>query len=451
MEKERQLREHERHLREEQERIQAQRMMQEQRRLQEERQRRIQEEQRRIREEQQRRAAAAAAKEAEEKQRQERERRIREKEERERAEREKIEREKQERERMERERRERERKERQEREQREREREEERAKREREEKRARERDPQTQRLGKRAYSGEMMGFEVPVPKRLSLHESPRSSEGSPSSVFGRLAPPTQKHTPDVSALEYRRADQSYDRSGRVSDIGGGYNRAEGISQHRSLREARSETTAYPVPRSVPMSQTASVYFGKAATSGMYEKTGGTIYPKPQGNVYGKAMSGLVGTGGVIQDMLKQRSSVNVPKMTPEILSAATQVLQNFQKTVAGGGGGPGLPLGGGPIRVTPSMHLQQMASGATSIGGGSGRLPGYMSMASRASMSGGSGGVQVTRYPLVQGPMGVAGVMGGKSHVGGHQRLPPEDEGYNRRVARPPGQLRPMGYNKRLT
>lgn len=447
MEKERQLRERERILREEQERIKAETMIREQRRLQDEHQRRM-------REEQQRRIAAAAAKEAEEQQRLERERRLREKEERERVERERAEREKQERER-----RERERKERQEEERVKREREE----REREQKREMKRDElQTQRLGKRAYS-EAMGFELPGAKRLSTHDSSRSSDsyGSPSSVFGRLAPPTQKHSPEVSALqktqEYRRAgpsaSQSYERSGRVSD-GSGYSRSGGTSQIRSTsRDTRPESSPFTEARGLPVSQSAGLYFGKASTGGMYDKPGGSIYGKPPGNVYGKVMSGVVGAGVPMQDMLKQqRASANV-QVTPDLLTAATQVLQNFQKL----SGGVGVPLpGASHMRAGPTIQqqLQQLAGVAgvhSSMGGGAGVPPGYISMASRTSMSGGSGGIQVTRYPLPQGAMG-GGVMVGKPRAEGQQKIPSEEERYNRRFPRPPPhQVRPStGYNKRL-
>ncbi len=501
VEKERVLRERERerHFREEQERIQAQRMVQEQRRMHEEHQRRVREEQqrrtaaakeaeehqRRVREEQQRRAAAA--KEAEEHQRKDRERRIREKEERERVEMERLERERAERDKAERERQERERRERerQDRERRERERrEEERTKREREERereQKREREikreevhVQSQRLGKRPYSGEALGFEGSVPKRPTSHESPRSSDvsgfGSPSSVFVRLAPPTQKHSPHSpevttlqEALGYRRAEpQVYERPGRVGTGGGGtYHRAGGASQiSPSSRERHLETVAYPATvvtggsRGLQMGHSSTGgYFGKAA--GMYEKPGANVYGKPTSNVYGKAMSGIVGSGGMLQEVLKQRGGL--PMVTPEVLTAATQVLQNFQKTVVGSGSA----LVGGSrvspqVRIGPPVSMMQLqgmsmagAAGGRSLSSGASGPPSYFSMSSRM----GGGGVPGMRHPMMQSPGGAGGGGGGmmmsKPPGGGHQKLPSEEDRYNRRISRPPShQARPTTYKR---
>ena len=144
-----------------------------------EQQRRLEQERARVREheEQEHRERERKLKEEREQQRQEQERRERQEQER--------------RERQEQERRERER----------REREEERAKRDREQKREREEMEREkilqhpQRLGKRPFGGDITSYESA--KRQAVHDLRGASDSyssSPSSVFGRLDPPTQNRS-----------------------------------------------------------------------------------------------------------------------------------------------------------------------------------------------------------------------------------------------------------------
>ena len=374
-----------------------------------ERERLLYEEQhRRIQEEQERRA-----KEREELERRERERRLREEKDRERQERERRERERIEEERAKREKRERE-----------------------------ELMLQQQRLGKRPYGGDSVSYESV--KRQAVHDvrsgSDNSSFSSPSSVFGRLDPPTQNRSADVPPL-LSRAEDVYRRGESERS------RPPGASGFRSgggqSRDRHSEAVTYPVPvastsRSMPTSRSMQVMSSHAIP-----------VTHQTGNMYGKTMMGSLG-GGSVQEAMKPRSgtsAASLSRVPPDIITAATQALENIRKTVATAGQVPGSRVSPqvriGHAQTPTAVQLQQLAASARSAG----NLPGFLSLNPRSLMG---TGLPPTRQPVMSSPGG-----GGVTMVTGkpqHQhKLPPEDERYNRRLSRPQGQthqVRPSAYKR---
>ena len=420
-EKERELRERERRLLAEQERVERERRLhlEQQRRLEQERARA------REREEQEQREIERKLKEERDQQWQEQERRERQEQER--------------RERQEQERRERERRERVE---------EERAKREREQKREREElerermlpHSQQQRLGKRPFSTDVTSYESV--KRQAVHDIRGASEGysSPSSVFGRLDPPTQNRSDAVAGQslmgrsggggDYRRSEQDRDHSHPYersrSSTGSAY-RTAGYSQPVARERHTADGSVYSVPvgASRSLAQTA--------------------------NVYGKVMSGLSAGSGV-QQVVKQRPTSDaaaLSRVPTDIINAATQALENIRKSVASAGGQvPGAKLS--PSMRVPQVpsaslpaHLQQLAAASAAVASshpGAG-VHDFLSGSSRVAM-----------LPGRQSMMPVT--PGGSSVIGKYSpqvKLPPEDERYNnpRRFSRPGGQQgRPSTYKR---
>ena len=169
-----------------------------------------------------------------------------------------------------------------------------------------------------------------------------------------------------------------------------------------------------------------------------------------GNVYAKAMSGGLAPTG--------RSAPATTDLSPELLSAATQALENLRKSVHGVGS-IGTPLSlpkPMPHLNVMSAHaqLQQLAaSNASALSAASGTsripvssmLPGMNSRSSLdvhqqagsmmrppviGSQGSGSGGIGASAYSGLHGKS--SGHYGGGSG-GGVTKLPPEEERYNRR------------------
>ena len=166
-----------------------------------------------------------------------------------------------------------------------------------------------------------------------------------------------------------------------------------------------------------------------------------------GNVYAKAMS------GGLQQSIRSTPSTD---LSPELLSAATQALENLRKSVHGVGGiGTQLSLPKPmPHLNVMSAHtqLQQLAasnaSAALSAASGASRIPVSSmlpSMNPRSSLEMHHQGGSMLRQPVIgnQGSGGgginsaaFAGLHGKASPhygAGGVTKLPPEEERYNRR------------------
>lgn len=415
------MRERERRLLAEQERVERER------RLHLEQQRRLEQERARVREreEQEKREMERKLKEERDQQWQEQERRERQEQER--------------RERQEQERRERERRERVE---------EERAKREREQKREREelerermlQHPQPQRLGKRPFGGDVTSYESV--KRQAVHDIRGTSEGysSPSSVFGRLDPPTQNRSDAVTAQSLL---------GRSS--GGDYRRSEPDRDHSHPYE-RSRSNSGSAYRAAGYSQGVARE-RHAADGSMYPVQVGTSRTVPQtANVYGKVMSGLSAGSGV-QQVVKQRPASDataLSRVPTDIINAATQALENIRKSVASAGGQvPGTKLSPG-MRVpqvpgtTLPTHLQQLAASAAAVSHPGAGVHDFLSGSPRVAMLPG----RQSMMPVTPSPGGGSSVIGKYSP---QVKLPPEEERYNnpRRFSRPGGQQgRPSTYKR---
>jgi len=402
----------------EQERIERER------RLHLEQQRRLEQERARVREheEQEHRERERKLKEEREQQRQEQERRERQEQER--------------RERQEQERRERERRERVE---------EERAKRDREQKREREEMEREkilqhpQRLGKRPFGGDMTSYESA--KRQAVHDLRGVSDGyssSPSSVFGRLDPPTQNRS-DTSSIQPLMARP-----------GGDYRRSEQDGDHSHSYERPSRGA------------TGSLYRTSGYSSRERHSADGAVYPiqeattsrtVPQtANVYGKVMSGLSASSAghsSVQQLVKQRQSAEttaLSRVPTEIINAATQALENIRKSVASAGGQvPGTKLSpGARIPQVPSSlppHFQQLAASAAAVS--SRTAPNFLSINPRVALSPGTG-----RQGMLSATANPGATVLGKYSP--QVKLPPEDERYNnpRRFSRPGGHQRQSTYKR---
>lgn len=165
-----------------------------------------------------------------------------------------------------------------------------------------------------------------------------------------------------------------------------------------------------------------------------------------GNIYAKAMS------GGLQQTVRQSSA----DLSPALLSAATQALENLRKTVHGGMGSQlsmQKPIPHMNV-MSPHAQLQQLAatnvSAALSAAPGASRIPVSSmipGMNSRSSLdmhhqggsmlrspaigsqSSGSGGMSAAAFTSIHGK--------GSPHYGtsgsGVTKLPPEEERYNRR------------------
>ena len=170
-----------------------------------------------------------------------------------------------------------------------------------------------------------------------------------------------------------------------------------------------------------------------------------------GNVYAKAMS-----GSLAQTV---RSTPGTTDLSPELLNAATQALENLRKSVHGVGS-----IGSQLSLPKPMAHLNVMsahaqlqqlaasnASAALSAASGASRIPVSSmlpGMSSRSSLDvhqqagsmlrppvigsqgSGSGGMGAAAFSSLHGKS--SGHYGGAS-AGGVTKLPPEDERYNRR------------------
>ena len=165
------------------------------------------------------------------------------------------------------------------------------------------------------------------------------------------------------------------------------------------------------------------------------------------NIYGKAMS-----GGLPQSVRASPST----DLSPELLSAATQALENLRKSVHGGIGSQlSLPKPMPHLNVMSAhAQLQQLAvsnaTAALSAASGASRIP-VSSMVpginSRSSLDMHHQAGSMLRPPVIGSQSSGSGGMGaatftslhgkGSPHYGtsasGVTKLPPEDERYNRR------------------
>lgn len=169
-----------------------------------------------------------------------------------------------------------------------------------------------------------------------------------------------------------------------------------------------------------------------------------------GNVYAKAMSGGLPPG--------VRSTAGATDLSPELLSAATQALENLRKSVHGVGGQLSLPKPIPHLNVLGAhAQLQQLAassaSAALSAASGAPRIPVSSilpGMTSRSPLDlhqpagsmlrspvigsggAGSGGIGASAFSSLHSKSsGHYGGVGG----GGVGKLPPEEERYNRRFS----------------
>lgn len=352
-----------------------------------ERERRMHEEQqRRLREEQERRA-----KEQEEQERRERERRLREEKDRERQERERRERERVE---------------------------EERTKREREQKQKQQREElekqrliQQQRLGKRPFPDSIQSYD-PI-KRPALHDVRGGTEeySSPSSVFGRLDPPTQKKALVEEGMGYRRNEPTSEVR-----VGGSGNYRSGFGQ-----AGGREGVGYPL---------------QASTS----RIGAVAHPSASGP-YGKLMGGF---GLAAQQMMKPRPAADLSRVAPEIISAATRALENIRKTVQSAGGQVVTSRANPQIRVIPQPTLAQVQQLAATRAAAS--LPDFIPLNPQAPLGAGIIPASGMRHPFLPTAAGSSLFLDKNSGA----KLPPEDERYNRRLNRPPPHQARQSAYKRL-
>lgn len=278
-------------------------------------------------------------------------------------------------------------------------------------------------------------------KRQAVHDLRGVSDGyssSPSSVFGRLDPPTQNRS-DTSSIQPLMARP-----------GGDYRRSEQDGDHSHSYERPSRGA------------TGSLYRTSGYSSRERHSADGAVYPiqeattsrtVPQtANVYGKVMSGLSASSAghsSVQQLVKQRQSAEttaLSRVPTEIINAATQALENIRKSVASAGGQvPGTKLSpGARIPQVPSSlppHFQQLAASAAAVS--SRTAPNFLSINPRVALSPGTG-----RQGMLSATANPGATVLGKYSP--QVKLPPEDERYNnpRRFSRPGGHQRQSTYKR---
>ena len=289
---------------------------------------------------------------------------------------------------------------------------------------------QQQRLGKRPYQ-DSPSYEST--KRPTVHDIRGNADmfDLQSSVFSRLDPQKQAMVKSARAMSSGVVDQSigglmvsgkgsaspqesYSRRSTGSSGGGGGGGGGGVNVYRQSafsgvsRDRSMGGISYPLPSSL-------------------SKNGQTSSP---GGYKGSSVGGGV---SVIQKGLSRANQ--------DIITAA---LANIQKSVHQGSSAS---LGQGMRLVGAGGSVQQISPGGHISMPGAGGLGEFVSLSPHAQSPLG----QMSSPMMGSGRSGMRGGMGGGG-MGGKQisKLPPEDERYNRRFARPAHPARPSSY-KRLT
>ena len=308
----------------------------------------------------------------------------------------------------------------------------EREERERERQKMMQQQQQQQRIGKRPYQ-DSPSYEST--KRQAVHDIRGNSDmfDISSNVFSRLDPQKQAMVKSARAMASGAVDQS---------IGGMMASGKGSASPQESYSRRS-TGSSGGGGGGGGGGGVNVYRQAGFSSVSRDRSmGGISYPLPSSlNKNGQASSpgGYKGSGGGVSVIQKGLSRANQDIITAALANIQKSVHQSSPPSL-----GQGMRMPGGSVQqISPGGHISMS---------GAGGLGDFVSLSPHAQPPLG----QISSPMMGSGRSGMRGGMGGGGGGGGGMggkqisKLPPEEERYNRRFARPTHPARPSSY-KRLT